>query len=68
LAQIKTTMSRVKAAVLIALLMPGAWAISGCTKNYCDTADTAVEDTADSTYEGARKRAPENGWRIYIEP
>ena len=54
--------------IVIGLLVPLMWAASGCTKDYCeDSGETAIEETGETGYEAARRRAPDNGWRVRIE-
>ena len=51
----------------IPLFLASLASAAGCSKSYCDTADTApILDTADTEYLGARRAAPDSGWRIRL--
>jgi hypothetical protein len=39
--------------------------VAGCSEVYCETGDTAIIDT-DTAYQGARRRAPDSGWRLKV--
>ncbi|MBW1878979.1 MAG: DUF2723 domain-containing protein [Deltaproteobacteria bacterium] len=49
----------------LALLLAVAL-VAGCSDVYCETGDTAIIDTTDTAYQGARRRAPDAGWRLRV--